>query len=552
MNEQETRKEVFNLLTKELAFLDNNYDRLVYPNIKESVISDLKRFHGLEPDAKIIYYREISPDKSDLIRLVISDIGISYKRAYKVFFIVTADWAGWDDTIKWEDINRVEYSEDNKSFYFYGSEGYDEFCHFQRNVLIKKEDTSTCIKFAQILSQAAKLFLSPQELIKRIFELEKEEKFTEALSIINDLLNKKDAAEEAGPFLHYLKGRIISNSISEDEIDINDDRYDAARQELETALRNLGEDWKEYEDIICFYLSGIYATQGKYLQCRDCLIRAMNSTESWIATETKEAFEGCESQLEDFWKNYTNDIKYIDRQFIMPVKDIKGCYDELIKTFLISNIPPCIKFPIGHPIANELYIGHPYNSDFYIPYNNADETLFMDKVHELCYLLQCLGATEIAIQSIKGKGIREINREQVNFEASANYKMFSGGIDINTQTSSEEESNFNSHLELKQRFFPIRKPFVPEGLTWYPHEPKWQRLANSRLNGNLLEHSEFISTSDTHFISHSQEDELKLHLKMLIAKVNVTAQVSSSYELKQSTNTEWRINVIFKSINDLS
>lgn len=47
MNEKETRKEVFDLLTKELAFLDNNYDRLVYPNIKESVISDLKRFHGL-------------------------------------------------------------------------------------------------------------------------------------------------------------------------------------------------------------------------------------------------------------------------------------------------------------------------------------------------------------------------------------------------------------------------------------------------------------------------------------------------------------------------
>ena len=549
MNEKETRKEVFNLLIKELAFLDNNYDRLVYPNIKESVISDLKRFHGLWPDAKIIYYREISPDKSDLIRLVISDIGISYKRAYKMFFIASG---GWDHTIKWEDINRVKYSEDNKSFYFYGSEGYDEFCRFQRSVLIKKEETSTCIKFAQILSRAAKLFLSPQELIKRIFELEKEEKFTEALSIINDLLNTKDAAEEAGPFLHYLKGRIISNSISEDEIDINDDRYDVARQELETALRNLGEDWKEYEDIVCFYLSGIYATQEKYLQCRDCLIRAMNSAESWIATETKEAFEDCESQLEDLWKNYTNEIKYIDRQFIMPVKDIKGCYDESIKTFLINNIPPCIKFPIGHPIANELYIGHPYDSAYYIPYNNADETFFMDKVQELCYLLQCLGATEITIQSIKGKGIREINREQVNFETSVNYKIFSGGIDINTQTSSEEESNFNSHLELKQRFFPIKKPFVPEGLTWYPHELQWQRLANSRLNGNLLEHSEFISTSDTHFISHSQEDALKLHLKMLIAKVNATAQVSSSYELKQSTSTEWKINVKFKSINDLN
>lgn len=88
MDKNEGRSEIFDFLVKELAFLDNDYDRLVYPNIKESVILDLRRFHGLSPDIKIVYYRDIISEKSHLTRLVISDFGISYRCSYKIFWFI--------------------------------------------------------------------------------------------------------------------------------------------------------------------------------------------------------------------------------------------------------------------------------------------------------------------------------------------------------------------------------------------------------------------------------------------------------------------------------
>ena len=107
MAELETREKLFNYLSKELEPFDNNYDRLVYPNIDKATILDLKRFHSLSNDVRIIYYRDISPDKSALLRFVISDIGISYRSAYKILFF-ESKIGSWDYTVKWEEINRYE------------------------------------------------------------------------------------------------------------------------------------------------------------------------------------------------------------------------------------------------------------------------------------------------------------------------------------------------------------------------------------------------------------------------------------------------------------
>lgn len=549
MNEISIREKVFNFLVKELSFLDNNYDRLVYPNIKESVILDLKRFHSLDTSTKIIYFRDINPDKSCLTRLVISDIGISFRRSYK-FLFREVKISSWDILIKWEEINHIEYSEEKKAFYIYLDEENKQYYCISRRDLLKKENTSTCMKVAEILTQAANIFVGVDQLIDKVFELESNNKFDEALLVVDDLFKKVDLVEEAAPFLHYVKGRVLVNSFDYSDDADDEQTLDSGQHELELALNSLGDEWKDYEYIICYYLSLVYSYHEDYLKSRDFLIRCMGTDGDSLFSEAKAGFQACESELKNLWMDYTSKIKYADRQFIMPVNEIKGCYDELIKTFLIKNIPSCIKFPVGHPVSNELYMGHPYNSDLYIPYDNADETLFMDKVNELCYLLQCLGATEISIQSVKGKSVTEIQKKQLNNEGFVNYKMVSGDINVDSKVNSNKNSNFSSHIELKQQFSPTQKPFVPEGLVWFPQEIQWQRLANSRLKGNLLEHSEVISTNDTHFVSSSLENELRLHIKALIAKVNVASQTASSYELKQLINTEWRIIVKFKSIEE--
>lgn len=105
--------------------------------------------------------------------------------------------------------------------------------------------------------------------------------------------------------------------------------------------------------------------------------------------------------------SFLND-DYNKRKFLFTVsndKQIPGCYDKEDNVqwiFSLGLIPDYINFPVGHPQPNTLYIGHPLKPGVYIPFENATEQLFMEKVRELCYLAQCLGAVEIKFKRIKG------------------------------------------------------------------------------------------------------------------------------------------------------
>lgn len=104
--------------------------------------------------------------------------------------------------------------------------------------------------------------------------------------------------------------------------------------------------------------------------------------------------------------SFLND-DYNKRKFLFTVsndKQIPGCYDKEDNVqwiFSLGLIPDYINFPVGHPQPNTLYIGHPLKPGVYIPFENATEQLFMEKVRELCYLAQCLGAVEIKFKRIK-------------------------------------------------------------------------------------------------------------------------------------------------------
>lgn len=62
----------------------------------------------------------------------------------------------------------------------------------------------------------------------------------------------------------------------------------------------------------------------------------------------------------------------------------------------------------------------------------------------------------------------------------------------------------------------MRKPYVPDKLVWYPEQPQWQRLVDSRLGGNLLEYSETVKSSDTRFTSSSRTSNI-FHLAFVIS-----------------------------------
>lgn len=95
------------------------------------------------------------------------------------------------------------------------------------------------------------------------------------------------------------------------------------------------------------------------------------------------------------------------------IQDVAGYWDNthsIDYIFTYDCIPPDIKFPLGRPQTNTLYVAHPKKTNEYIPYDDSDEYLFMDRVRELKRILLSLGATEITFTSIKGKSTEEFSR----------------------------------------------------------------------------------------------------------------------------------------------
>ena len=205
---------------------------------------------------------------------------------------------------------------------------------------------------------------------------------------------------------------------------------------------------------------------------------------------------------------------------------------------------------MGHPVANQLYIGHPFNPSLYVPIEESEELFFLDKVHELRYLLECLGAEEISITSVKGKGVGELRENDFRLSGGVGIKKFSAEAEYNTESKRQYDTSSHNQRSVTVKLDPLQKPFLPDGLIWYNEMPQWQRLVQSRLKGNLLEYSEFVSTAETKFTSSSEMTDIKASAKYLWAKAHAEVNECFEKQFKESTETQWKVDVKFRSMKD--
>ena len=234
----------------------------------------------------------------------------------------------------------------------------------------------------------------------------------------------------------------------------------------------------------------------------------------------------------------------------MLVEDskIKNCTVSGITIFNSSNVPNCINFYDNMPLNNELYVGHPYNPSVYIPYNQAEDILFQDKIQEFCYILQQLGAEEITITSLKGRKINETNNKKEELEVAANAGRFgNASLNIGSSTSNLMDRTSHEQYDVKYVYDPIDMPEMPSETIWYQNQPKWQRLVQSRIDGNTLEYTECISSKLTFFTSSSEKEDIKAKLKVLMANIEGRSYEEEEKQLKEETETIWRGSVKFRS-----
>lgn len=228
--------------------------------------------------------------------------------------------------------------------------------------------------------------------------------------------------------------------------------------------------------------------------------------------------------------------------------------DDLFKsehvTLLNIEKLPEVHFPQYHPKVNQTYIAHPYKTDSYLPIENYDYELLNDRLNEFFYILQCLGATSITFETIEEENKEEKSHSNTKVDIEGKAKITEAKVGVEYENAMNSSLRNYLKMERTQTFNPMKRPYIPNDLVWYPNEFTWQRLAQQRLNGNFLTHNEVLSSSQTQTLSSSEIVDVNAELKMLFTSVKAGVHYQGEKDIKQNKDFSCRISVEFKPMED--
>mgnify|MGYP000876183253 CR=1 FL=1 len=437
-----------------------------------------------------------------------------------------------EDIIRWWEITKVSY--ENEHFMFFNSKGKNFKNINVRTFFPKEISISTGVDFSKGLTSVASIAPNPLQLAQ-------ENKYSEAIEAVNYYITIDSSIE-----LYVIRAFICyDRAIKSND---NENLLQEALTEIEKTIdhcKDHEECWKLHK-----YKGHILEKMGKITDSRNAYMKSLAEAPEKQKYELQNRITKLEEANTDLWDNYVLKVPYKERKYIMLVEDskIKNCAVSGITIFNSSNVPNCINFYDNMPLDNELYVGHPYNPSVYIPYNQAEDILFQDKIQELCYILQQLGAEEITITSLKGRKINETNNKKEEIEVAANAGRFgNASLNIDSSTSNLMDRTSHEQYDVKYVYDPIDMPEMPSETIWYQNQPKWQRLVQSRIDGNTLEYTECISSKLTFFTSSSEKEDIKAKLKVLMANIEGRIYEEEEKQLREETETIWRVSVKFRS-----
>ena len=334
------------------------------------------------------------------------------------------------------------------------------------------------------------------------------------------------------------------------------------------------EYFKEYiesleEGRLEYYLNSFLKARAAIHSLDEQYYLAAQDNEIIVAKEKEDSrYQVAEKYRDKQKENYQNFLTHFTE---IPVKDRNiitiAKTDRLFKsdhlTLLNYDNLPQVHFPMSHPKINHSYIVHPYKTDSYLPIENYDYELLNDRLNEFFYFLQCLGATSISYEVVEDESSQQASRSQQsqsqnnrnsNYNERSNNGQYGGSAGVNLgfvkaevggsssnansgsnygegghQQEQSQEAVMNSSLRnflrmgRNQTFDPLQKPYIPNDLIWYPNEYTWQRIAQQRLNGNMLSHSETLSSSQSETLSVSEIASINEELDNLFEEVSTNS-----------------------------
>lgn len=513
-----------------------NGNDLFVSNIPDNAIHSFRNNFQLHIDEIVLYARDTSFWNDKNQGTVVTDWGVTC--------VPDNDHMDQIIQIPWEKVLYVEYS--GETLYFFYGENRNEHYAIHISHVLKETNQYYAKKLAEIFTEMAETQVveTIDDIIDRTADeydrLIDEGKTEEALS----LALKFREEQQNVFFTPYVARYYFEKGQGEKAISILTEDYNS-----------LSEDSHYWRNLLNSLRYDIYHELGDNVNARRyCLEVKQNSTHDMefqdmnIQEESIKEFDIIENE---FVQHFL-ELPYEERKLIVPVKSYSDLSQNTLSVLNLKNLP-AINFPIGHPIANQLYVGHPYLPSKYIPFENYELELLEDKLREFCHVMQFLGATEINIESVNTLSSNNDKTLTQKANGGLDYKLASGNVDFKRDRASKFVDDISKSISLHQTFTPKAVPCLPDNLVWYSNEPSWQRIYDQRMQGkfDFNGHEERIETRKSQVIENSELKQISLEVKNLIVRANGSWEQSMEDKFEAHENAVLSIHVKFAPLDSL-
>lgn len=516
------------------ALYPNGIDCCLYPNIAGHIKTKIRNNFSLHIDEEIIYIRDTSFWNNRTQGLVITDCGITCVDNNTI------------DKILWIEVKYVEYKEE--FFYFFFSDNRKDYIKIQDCNIFKNRGKEARKRIGLLLSN---IFIHMADTQKQkdydeIYEkynkqyvnLIEQGKEYEALQVALDYRKEEKRADFSPRIAWYYHNK--------------GDNF-KAMQVLNEDIGRLDEDNLVWKSFLTYHKYSIYVQNKDFINARkSCLYVKRNAPNDLVIDNVNIQEKASEdfNEYEKFYIQHFLEQPYIERKLIVPVKSYSDLSQKKLAVVDINHLPT-LNFPIGHPVANQLYVGHPYIPSKYIPFESYELELIEDKIREFCQIMQFLGATEINIESVNASSNNSDIRIGQKISGGINYKLVSASGSSERERNNKFLEDISQHINLHQRFLPKNSPILPEKLVWYQNEPSWQRLYSQRMQGALIEHEERIETKKSQVVENSELKQISAEVKWLFIEANGNWEQSMEGKFEAHENAILSIHVKFAPLESL-
>jgi hypothetical protein len=453
--------------------------------------------------------------------------------------------------VQWDEVDEIQLLEDDDTdlfFRFFITNSTDTIDIYAER--FATSDLRTCRVLLNLFKSIKNIDLSQiksnyQEQVDNLIE---QKKYQEALNLTNDVILEIDNNTE------YSRDYIIA-SFHKSKLLLRLNELDKSLKAINYLIELCNELKKENEEdanelyFLAFELKSEICYEMKRFDlaiknigfCEKLIIENNND---FISKGESKAIKDAKTKYYNALVNEFSKVSVHSRKQVFISNKIHPTENFL--TLNKQNLPLDISFPFGHPHINNIYTCHPLKHNYYIPLAKIKQELFKDRISEFCYLMQCLGATKIEINTSNNKSRENNSKSSLKVDAKLDYKAIKA--ETNYEKDRKEENKQIELLGIKkvQIFKPINKPYVPEDLIWYNSETSWQRLVNQRIKGNIEVHTESIVSSFNEIVSNNEITKINAELKFLLPKIGVDYNKENEIKTNSKETLEWAVSVQFQ------